>query len=99
MILRGNTIVGTVGRVTRTDRLGAVPKTRVTASNHRPMGSGDSRPARGRRAWQRPRARGRGKARRAPGADLPRSLPAEALALVVIHSLHLTLLFYGTSRL
>ena len=29
----------------RTDRLSAVPETRVTASNHRPAGSGDSRPA------------------------------------------------------
>jgi hypothetical protein len=36
---------GTVGRVTRTDRASAVPKTRVTAGNHRPAGFGASRPA------------------------------------------------------
>jgi hypothetical protein len=36
----GEIIVGTVGRVTRTDRLSAVPKIRVTASSHRPAGSG-----------------------------------------------------------
>lgn len=36
---------GTVGWVTRTDRASAVPKTRVTAGNHRPAGFGASRPA------------------------------------------------------
>jgi len=37
-------MIGTVGRVTRTDRPSAVPETRVTSGNHRPVGSGDSRP-------------------------------------------------------
>jgi hypothetical protein len=46
-------MVGTVGRATGTDRLHAVPETCVTASNHRPAGSGDNRPGVGRRARQR----------------------------------------------
>jgi len=54
----------------------------VTASNHRPSGSGDNRPASAAAPGSAPRARGRGSAD-APGADSPRLFPAEALALVV----------------
>ena len=45
-----------------------VPETCVTASNHQPSGSGDSRPASAAAPGSAPRARGRGTAD-APGAD------------------------------
>jgi hypothetical protein len=60
----GERIFGTVtvGRVTRTDRLYAAPKTHVTASSHRPAGIGDSRPALGAApSTALPRERGRGR--------------------------------------
>lgn len=55
-----------------------MPETRVTASNHRPGGSGDSRPASAARTRQRPRAR-EARAKPTPRArTFPRPLPAEA---------------------
>ena len=53
----------------------------MTASNHRPAGSGDSRPASAAAPGSAP-AREGGHSRR-PGADRPRPSTAEALALVV----------------
>ena len=75
----------------------AVPETRVTASNHRPAGSGDSGPASACRAVGLPPG-GRGICRRQGRGPSP-LFPAEALALVVMHSPRLTHSFFGTSRL
>ncbi len=95
--VHGERIVGTVGRVTRTDRAAAVPETCVTASNHRPTGSGDSHPASA-------VAPGGALAREGEAQPTPRrrtdlrSFPAEATALVVMLALS-TLSISGTSRL
>jgi hypothetical protein len=94
----GERIVGTVGRVTRTDRLCAVPETRVTASNHRPAGSGDSRPASAASTGSAPALEGEAQPTPRARTD-PRPFPAEALALVVMYSPHLTHSVSGISRL
>jgi hypothetical protein len=82
---------------TRTDRAGAVPETRVMASNYRPAGSGKQPLGITRRARKRPRTRGRRLAD-ALGADRPPPIPREALALVVTLALaHASIC--GASRL
>jgi hypothetical protein len=43
-VLSRRRVSGTVGQATRTDRLCAVPETRVTASSRRPTGSGTAAP-------------------------------------------------------
>jgi hypothetical protein len=78
VILNGKRIVGTVGRATRTDRLGAVPEARVTASNHIPREAGQARGV-GRRAPSAP-PRERGAAQPTPRARTsPPPFPAEGL--------------------
>ena len=78
----GERIVGTVGRVTRGDRLCVVSETCVTASSHRPAESGDSRRASA-------AAPGSALAREGEAQPTPRArtdpahFPAETLALVV----------------
>ena len=46
-VLSRRGVSGTVGQATRTDRLCAVPETRVTASSRRPTGSGTAAPGAG----------------------------------------------------
>ena len=96
----GERIVGTVGRVTRTDWPSAVPETCVTAGHQWPTGAGTVAPRRRRVLVSAP-ARERARYAGAPGADLPRPFPAKALALVVIHAaLHaLTLRHFASSAL
>src|SRR5215472_15452870 len=82
VILNGKSIVGTVGRVTRTDRLA---RRRRPRNGEQPLaqGSGADCPAPARCARQRPRARGRGPCRRPRRGQCPAHSPAEALTLVV----------------
>ena len=61
-------------------------------------GNGGNRPALGAASSARPRAE-RTRQADATGADLPRPFPAEALALVVMHSPRLTRSVFGALRL